>query len=315
MATSILTVLALILSQVAADNNAAASASADPVLKGCVVKIVNDINLPAREAGVLVHLAVEEGSQVRAGDVLGKIDDSEPQMQKKAAGYALQAAIKQAKSDIEIRFQKAGADVAAAEHEVLLEANRRAEGAISQSDIRRAKLEHIKMTLGIEKTIHEQEVAKLEAYTKQAELEAAQMAIDRCSIVAPFDGEIVKLNPHQPQQDEWVNPGDPIVRLVRLDVMNVEGAVDYKLHNPHEVRDCDVTVEVEMARGRKITLPGRIKSVSPVIDHRGMYRIRAEVANQQENGRWLLREGLPATMTIHLGTGATNAPNVSRTPR
>ena len=34
-----------------------------------------------------------------------------------------------------------------------------------------------------------------------------------------------------------------------------------------------------------------------------MYNVRAEVANQQEHGTWMLRDGLPATMTIHLGTG------------
>ena len=34
-----------------------------------------------------------------------------------------------------------------------------------------------------------------------------------------------------------------------------------------------------------------------------MYNVRAEIANLQEHGTWLLRDGLPATMTIHLGTG------------
>lgn len=310
-----LAALALLVMQLPGGGSEFSSPPSDPVLPGCVVKIENDIRVPAREAGVLIHLGVAEGDQVRAGDIIGKIDDTEPQAQKEVAGYALSAAIKAAKSDVEIRFAEAGAKVAEAEHEMLLETNRRSPGAISQSDIRKTKLEHTKMILGMEKSVHDQELAKLEAYTKRAELKAAEQAIARRTIVAPFDGEVVRIHPHQPQQDEWVSPGDPIVRLVRLDVMNVEGAVDHKLYDPHEVRDCDVTVEVEMARGRKVKMAGRIKSVSPMLDHRGMYRVRAEIANQQESGRWLLRDGLPATMTIHLGTGGNNAPNVTRMPR
>ncbi len=312
MTSQLLIALALLVAQVAgSDANQNASPGSVPVLTGCIVKLQNDIKLPAKEPGVLVQLSVDEGSQVRAGDVIGKIDDSEPRMQKQVANYALSAAVKRYRDDVEIRFQKAAADVAEAEHEVLLEANRKAEGAVSQSDIRRAKLEHTKAVLGIEKTLHDQELAKYEAFTKKAELEATDLAIERRAIHAPFDGEVVALYQHQ---DEWVSPGDPIVRLVRLDTMHVEGAVDQKSYDPHEVRDCDVTIEVEMARGRKMSFPGRIKSVSPLIDHRGTYRVRAEVVNRQENGRWLLRDGLTATMTIHLGTGGASAPDVSRAP-
>ena len=283
--------------------------SSDPVLPGSVVKLQDDIKLAAKEPGVIVHLAVEEGAQVRSGEEIGKIDDSEPQIQKEAAKYAYNAAKKAAEDDVEIRFQKAAADVAQAEHEQLLEANRKAKGAFSASDVRKAKLEHTKALLGIEKTAHDQELAKFERYTKAAEYKAAELAIKRRVLVAPFDGEVVTL---YRKQDEWVSPGDPVLRLVRLDTMNVEGFVDQKLYDPHEVRDCEVTVEVEMARGRKETLKGRIKAVSPLIDHRGMYAVRAEVPNRQQDGRWLLRDGLTATMTIHLGSSTPSTADASR---
>jgi multidrug efflux pump subunit AcrA (membrane-fusion protein) len=283
--------------------------SSNPVLERCVVKLQDDIKLAAREPGVIIHLTVEEGSQVRAGEELGKIDDSEPKIQREAAGYAYSGAKKRAEDDVEIRFREAAARVAEAEYQGLLEANRRSPGAFSDSDVRKAKLEHTKALLGIEKTAHDQELAKFEMYTKGAEYKAADLAIKRRVIVAPFDGEVVML---YRKQDEWVSPGDPVLRLVRLDTMNVEGSVDQKLYDPHEVRDCEVTVVVEMARGRKETLKGRIKSVSPLVDLAGMYRVRAEVANRQQDGRWLLRDGLPATMTIHLGTAATNTADASR---
>ena len=66
-----------------------------------------------------------------------------------------------------------------------------------------------------------------------------------------------------------------------------------------------------MARGRKETFRGRITKVSSIVRVDGVYNVRAEVANRQEHGSWMLRDGLPATMTIHLGTGGA-APAVSR---
>src|SRR4051812_11968167 len=87
----------------------------DPVIKGAMVKVAEQIKLPAMEAGVLVKLVPKEGAQVRAGDIIGNIDDREPQIKKKAAYSDYVAAYKRATDDIEIDFAKAQADVAKAE--------------------------------------------------------------------------------------------------------------------------------------------------------------------------------------------------------
>ena len=85
--TALLIAIAIVL-QVAAPGDADqySTQMTDPVIQGCTIKVTDQIKLPAKEPGVLVHLAVKEGSQVRAGQEIGQIDDSEPQMQKKAAG-------------------------------------------------------------------------------------------------------------------------------------------------------------------------------------------------------------------------------------
>ena len=59
-----------------------------------------------------------------------------------------------------------------------------------------------------------------------------------------------------------------------------------------------------MAHGRKEQVTGRITYVSSLVRLDGRYIVRAEVANRQEHGRWLLRDGMTATMTIHLNTAA-----------
>src|SRR5215210_3135135 len=139
---------------------------ADPIVKG-VVRVADQIKLPAKEPGVLLQLSVKEGTQVRAGQVIGKIDDSEPQQKKMAANAGYAGAYKRWKDDVEIRFAKAQAEVAHADYDQLVETNKLAEKAVAAVDIRKAKLDWDHFVLAIEKAFHDQELAQFEALTKQ----------------------------------------------------------------------------------------------------------------------------------------------------
>jgi multidrug resistance efflux pump len=270
--------------------------------------VADQIKLPAKEPGVLVQLSVKEWTQVKAGQVIGKIDDSEPQVKKMAALADYKGAYKRCKDDVEIRFAKAQELVAKAKYERMLESNRMTEKAVTQVELNEAKLDWDHFKLAIEKSYHDKELAEFEAMTKQAEFQAAELAINRRTIIAPFDGVVEKI---ERKQDEWVQPGDTILTLLRLDTMHVEGAVNQKQYDPNEIQGCDVAIEVELARGRKTTVRGKIVKVSNLVRFDGMYNIRAEIANVQEHGLWVIRDGLPATLTIQLGSGG-NA--TARTP-
>jgi multidrug efflux pump subunit AcrA (membrane-fusion protein) len=286
--------------------------TADPVINAVVkFKQDQDKELPAKEPGVLVKLTVKQGDKVEAGQTIGLVDDTEPQMQKKVADYARAAAYKRAKDDVEVRFAKAQAAVAEKDYEKLVETNQRAARAVTDVELRRAKLDWDRAVLAIEKAGHEQELAKFEYFTKGAEYEAAEKAIERRAIVAPFGGEVVEL--HR-KQDEWVNPGDPILRLARRDIMEVEGAVAQSDYDRSQVRGCNVTVEVQLAGGRSESLSGRIVYVSPVVRYDGMYLVRAEVPNREEAGDWMLPDGQPAKMTIHLNTAGAPTAELTRRP-
>jgi multidrug efflux pump subunit AcrA (membrane-fusion protein) len=273
---------------------------ADPVAKG-VVRVADQIKLPAKEPGVLVQLTVKEGTQVKAGQVIGKIDDSEPQMKKVAALADYKGAYKRWKDDVEIRFAQAQELVAKAKYEKLLETNRLQAKAVPEVELNEAKLDWDHFKLAIEKSRHDQELAQFEALTKQAEYDTANLAIQRRTIVAPFDGVVEEI---KRKQDEWVQPGDTILTLLRLDTLHVDAAIEQSQFDAAEIQGCDVAMEVELARGRKTTVRGKIVKVSNLVRSDGVYNVRAEVANLQEHGTWLVRDGLPATLTIHLGTGA-----------
>jgi multidrug efflux pump subunit AcrA (membrane-fusion protein) len=276
-----------------------------------LITVADVVKLPAKEAGVLVHLGVDEGDVVQAGQKMGQIDDSVAQIQKKAAYFGAQAAWMKSEDNVEIDFQKISAEVYRKEYERMVESNRLTSRSVTESDIALAKLKWDQAMLGTEKTTYDQKIAKVDYQAKRRELDAAEQTIKDRIITAPFAGVVEEVFR---RQDEWVTAGDPILHLFRLDTMKVVGAVDSSQYDPHEIQGCEVTIVVPMARGRQETLRGRITRISTIERGDKIFEVGAEVQNRQEHGVWLLRHLQEAKMTIHLGTGGRAAAGVSQAP-
>jgi multidrug resistance efflux pump len=168
-------------------------------------------------------------------------------------------------------------------------------GSVTEVERERLKLEWEKTSLQIEQAELERKLATLDATSKGVEVEAAAKAIERRVIRSPLDGEVEEVIPHE---GEWLQPGDPVARLIRTDRLYVEGYVDATRWNPADIRDRPVTVESRLAGGKTETFKGRIFNVKPRMES-GNYRVVAEVDNRQSTGEWLLRAGQFVTMTIH----------------
>ncbi|TWT85678.1 p-hydroxybenzoic acid efflux subunit AaeA [Posidoniimonas polymericola] len=268
----------------------------------CTVDLVDTIELPAPEAGVLIFQGMKEGARVKSEDVIAKIDTRMQEMEKKVATYKYHAAVKRANDDIEIKYSRKAQEVAQAELEEVEGVRANFEKAISDPQYRKAKLEAERAMLAIEKATNDLKLALLEAYVAKGEVEAADLQIERRTVRSPFDGEVTKVYRHQ---QEWVNPGDPILQLVRMDTLRVEGLVPLGKLSPAEVKGCEVTITAKATNGvEKAT--GRIVSYNPVLrrgDESQRFIVRAEISNRTRNGEWVLLPGMDATMTIHLGTG------------
>ena len=273
-------------------------AATEPVLERCLVSLVEEAKVPAREPGVLVELKVREGATIRRGDVIAKIDDDQPQMEKRKAKAEHDQAVAKAESDVDVRYSVAAELVAEAEHKKALESHAKVPGSVTEVERARLMLNERKSELQIEQAELERRMASLAAASKGVELEAAENAIERRLIKSPLDGVVVQIFPHQ---GEWMQPGDPLARVVRADKLRVEGYVDSSRFGPEEVRDRPVTVEVKLADDRKESFAGRIVFTSPLVESGGDYRVFAEVENRQApgSGQWLLRAGQTARMTIH----------------
>jgi multidrug efflux pump subunit AcrA (membrane-fusion protein) len=273
------------------------AASGAITIEDCDVRLDEEALVPAQEAGVIMKINIREGVQVPLNAQLAQIDDAQAQKQKKNAMAEFNGAQEKANSDIDIRFAAAASEVAKYDYQKSQQANEKNAGSISPVEMKEKEFAWKKADLAIEQARKQHIVDGYTADAKKAETELADEAIRRRQINAPIDGEVQHLSVHL---GEWVKPGDTVVRLIRMDRLRVEGYLDKDNYSPADVADHAVTVQVAFANGRKVQFPGKIVFVDPEVQGRHEYEVRAEVDNRQENGHWLLRPGMAASMTIQL---------------
>lgn len=290
------TLLALLVSTALPAQRAAAPVNSAELLN-CYVTQIEEVEVPAQEAGVLVKVDVREGDAVATGQLLAQIDDIEPRMQQRVAQFELQVAREEASSDINVRYAQATEAVARQEWHQAVEANKKVAGAVPEAEVRRLVLKQNEAALSIEQADMRRRIAALEAKVSEAKVEAATVGIERRQIVAPLDALVVKVHHHQ---GEWVQPGVPVVHLIKLDRLWVEGSLKAQQYTPAEVHGRPVVVNVTLARGREETFQGKIVFVKPNVEADDTFLVRAEIDNKKENGFWLLSPGMPAKMTVQI---------------
>jgi multidrug efflux pump subunit AcrA (membrane-fusion protein) len=275
----------------------ATSAGAELQLPICYTALIDDIDVPARETGLLRELHITEGMLVETGATLASIDDSIVQRKREEAEAKLKAADQRAASTVELSY--AEAELAVASSEEAAGEKLRAKGSMSFSEYQKLALEKRRAELQIEKTQNDLLIQKLSADAERAALASTVDAIERHRIVSPLDGNVHEI---YKRPGEWIESGQAICRIVRMNRIRVQGFVLASQYDPQQLGGRAVTVVAELARGRTATFNGQIVHVglekTSIQDAR--YVVWAEVDNQVENGYWMLLPGSAVSMTIHL---------------
>ena len=146
----------------------AVDASQQAQITHCLVSLIEDVQVPAREAGALTAVEVVEGQFVTAGQLLAQIDDRQPKLDKLAAELERDAALAKAQDDIEVRYAEAALAVAAAELERALAIDAKSPGGVTQQEIQKLRLAKHRDELQIERSKLEMRVAKMNADVHQA---------------------------------------------------------------------------------------------------------------------------------------------------
>ncbi|HEX5443898.1 MAG TPA: HlyD family efflux transporter periplasmic adaptor subunit [Pirellulales bacterium] len=298
MSASMVLVAALVLTGPEGSESPGRRAAQQVEVDGCLVSAIDQVDVAAEEAGVVTEMAVREGAQVSKGDKLAQINDSKVVAAKKVAQAEQRVAAAEASSTVSVRYAQAAYKVAEYDYRKHVDAERTTPGVTPAAELKKLKLTADKAYLEIEKAVLEKHIAELTAESKAASVEAADDDIERRKVLARIDAMVIDVKRHE---GEWVNPGDRLLRLLRMDKLKVEGTLTLSEVSPENVVGRPVTVTAELTGRREVKLPGKVVFVDPLIGPGGKFRVIADVENREENGVWLLLPGMESKMFVDAG--------------
>ncbi|GAB6037484.1 hypothetical protein JCM15519_20430 [Fundidesulfovibrio butyratiphilus] len=214
---------------------------------GIVEAQTDNISIGSPLAGVTAEVFVEPGQSVRLGDPLFRLDDREAKAAltvKRAAVASTRAALEEAKASL--------ADYQAQYDLVKNVTDRR---AVSVDDAQKRKYAWVLAKAKLES-------AKAAVDAARADMEAASVTLDRLTVRAPVDGEILQVNI---RPGEFAATGVLSTPLIRMGTMD----------NPHIRADIDENDAWRFKRGaramaflrgnRSISAPLRFVRVEPYV--------------------------------------------------
>ena len=139
-----------------------------------LIRIDEQAEVPAREAGVLADVNVREGQMVAAGAAIAQIEDDEARIAAERAKIEMEIAKANAENDLGIRFARKSREVVEAELRRSTEALDRYAKSISASEMDHLRLLVDKSKVEIEQAEHEFKVAGYTQKVKAADYQAAQ---------------------------------------------------------------------------------------------------------------------------------------------
>lgn len=217
----------------------------DLVISPCPVEFIDSIQLPALETGQIVSIFVKEGDAVPAGKTVGQIDD---QLFKSMLDQArLKHAIADQKANDNTSLMAAKNEIALAQVDYDRTKKLASTGSKSQSEYEKARFS---LRLAMLKEVaaqNEKDSANGELQIESSRMREVSERIRRHGIIAPssFEGHVIEILRNEL---EWVNAGEPVMRIGRMDRLWVQGVVDANVVNPHEIVNRPVTVTLRLVR-------------------------------------------------------------------
>jgi multidrug efflux pump subunit AcrA (membrane-fusion protein) len=256
-----------------------------------LITVIDKVEVPAREVGLLKKVYVREGEVVQPGQLLAELDATEAELAVRKAREELAIAEAQAKHELKVQVAELTRDVAQAELARSEKSNEKFADAVSKTEMDRLRLTRDKAALEIDQAKYELLLASLQVKLKSTELSAAEQLLERRRIFAPVGGQIVAVD-HE--AGEWMTPGEKLFQLVNTDRVRAECLLNVQ-DFPDDLTG--VGIEAKLLSGGKTDKlhTGTIKFVDPEINSvNGQFRIWAEIANTDR----LLRPGHRVQLTI-----------------
>lgn len=259
--------------------------------ESAILRVVDEALIPSQTSGILSSLLVKEGDIVEEGQLLAKVDDVEAEMNYRRSTIEHDLAVQRANSDVAVRAAAKNLTFSREEYQRLKRASEAIPRSISKSELAESRVKAEQAELDLEKAQEELQLAKMTEGLKRTEREIAlyNKAIHR--IASPIKGMVVEI---VRRKGEWVEPGEDVLRIVRIDRLRAEGLVTYR-NTIGELNRCDAQIKVSVPGKPEIVVRGPIVFVNPEINPvNGLIRVRAEF----DNPEGILMPGMHATMVV-----------------
>jgi membrane fusion protein (multidrug efflux system) len=210
-----------------------------------VLSVEHEVDVVAELDGVVVEIAKDEGSRVKGGEVLARLDDASVTAELEKARADLQVAENNVKyQEAELKAKEAGY-----RRQQLL----RADGLSSQADLEQAEF----LAKGAE---YDLASWKSNVVKNQAEVHRLEIERNKMRIRAPFDGVVAR---RYLRQGQGVAKGEKCFRVSQLGPLRVEFQVPETSARRPVLGD---TVQLSLAGEAGRTYAARIVKLSPMID-------------------------------------------------
>lgn len=262
------------------------------------VECLRKIEVAAQADGLIAEMVVDEGSYVPSGEVLFKIDNRVAQAQLDVAAKELESAMMQAQQEADVKFAKATHAVALAEAEAERELLKK--NATTLAVVRRKDLEKEKASLQIEVAEMKRQTDQLAVNVAEAKRNAAQVQLGLYDIRAPWDAIV---NERMKDQGAWIRAGEPVIKIHHMLEMRVVGFINIRDLRARglslsSLDGAPVRISVDISPTHRHSVESSIEFVSNDIDDANNVRVWARVKNVRSGNSWLLRDGMPAEVSI-----------------
>ncbi|MCC9604161.1 HlyD family efflux transporter periplasmic adaptor subunit [Stieleria sp. JC731] len=265
---------------------------------GCIVQFNYKTKVPAKADGPLTDLMVEEGQLVKKGDVIALVDNRQAELTMELKLREEVVAKIKAQDHINYRDAVATEKIARAEakaYEELFD-----QSAAPFWEMRKKQAEADRAQLRIELAELNEKSAMAEYMVKQAETSLAKYEIEMRTVRADFDAFVEN---RFAQLGEWVQRGSPIVELVQMDELRVEGAVDALSYGRKLRRGQSAKIRIVV--GGTADEPvfeefdATLDYISTELDLKQAHRVWAKIKNRKVGDDWLIKPGMEAVMYVN----------------
>lgn len=260
-----------------------------------VVQFVSEVDVPALSSGKLVTVAVEEFAPIEKDAIIAQLDDSILQDRLKVIELGRQLLLDKYQSEIEKKVADANLREAKIRHDANLSSQKSSPGSVAEMELGRSAIALTRAELESQRVFERKHELMLELKISEAELSKIQSDLQQLKIQSPVTGVVLKA---AKQAGEWVNLGETIVTVARMDRLAVSIILSEKQLLHRSAVGTSVVVQWKEDE-RPLSLRGRIATVEPVLRNADTYKALVEIDNRQLSNGWLLTPGRRVQVIVY----------------